>query len=40
MMVNHIIKNRIKDPELLKTFNEGKYEWIGEEEGGIWRFVR
>lgn len=40
MMVNHIIKNRINEPELLKTFNEGKYEWIGEEEGGIWRFVR
>lgn len=40
MMTNHIIKNRINDPELLKTFNEGKYEWIGEEEGGIWRFVR
>ena len=40
MMVNHIIKNRINDPELLKTFNEGKYEWMGEEEGGIWKFVR
>lgn len=40
MMVNHIIQNRINEPELLKTFNEGKYEWIGEEEGGIWRFVR
>jgi len=40
MMVNHIIQNRINEPEFLKTFNEGKYEWIGEEEGGIWRFVR
>jgi uncharacterized protein len=40
MMVNHIIQNRIDDPEMLKTFNEGKYEWIGEEEGGIWKFVR
>lgn len=40
MMVNHIIQNRINEPELLKTFNEGKYEWIGEEEGGIWKFVR
>ncbi|MCH6235571.1 peroxide stress protein YaaA [Cognataquiflexum rubidum] len=40
MMTNHIIKNKINDPEMLKTFNEGKYEWIGEEEDGIWRFVR
>lgn len=40
MMTNHIIKNRINEPELLKTFNEGNYEWIEEEEGGIWRFVR
>lgn len=40
MMTNHIIKNRINDPELLKTFNDGNYEWAGEEEGGIWRFVR
>jgi uncharacterized protein len=40
MMVNHIIKNRIDDPEQLKTFNEGNYEWAGEEEVGIWRFVR
>jgi uncharacterized protein len=40
MMVNHIIKNRIDDPEQLKTFNEDNYEWAGEEEVGIWRFVR
>jgi uncharacterized protein len=40
MMVNHIIHNRIDDPEMLKTFNEGKYEWTGEDEGGIWKFVR
>jgi len=40
MMVNHIIKNRINDPELLKTFNESNYEWVGEDADGIWRFVR
>lgn len=40
MMTNHIIINRINEPEILKTFKEGNYEWIGEEEGGIWRFVR
>lgn len=40
MMTNHIIKNRINEPEILKTFNEGNYEWTGQEEGGIWRFVR
>lgn len=40
MMVNHIIKNRINQPELLKTFNEANYEWIGEDADGTWRFVR
>ena len=40
MMVNHIIKNRINDPELLKTFNESNYEWAGEDAEGNWRFVR
>jgi cytoplasmic iron level regulating protein YaaA (DUF328/UPF0246 family) len=40
MMANHIIKNRINDPELLKTFNEGNYEWTGKDEGGTWYFVR
>jgi uncharacterized protein len=40
MMVNHIIKNRINEPQLLKGFNEEKYEFAGEDAKGIWRFVR
>jgi cytoplasmic iron level regulating protein YaaA (DUF328/UPF0246 family) len=40
MMVNYIIKNRINEPELLKTFNEANYEWVGEDAEGNWRFVR
>lgn len=40
MMVNYIIKNRINEPELLKGFNDGKYEFAGEDSKGVWRFVR
>lgn len=40
MMVNHIIKNRIEDPEQLKAFREANYEFAGEGAEGTWRFVR
>lgn len=40
MMVNYIIKNKINEPELLKEFNDAKYEFAGEESKGVWRFVR
>jgi cytoplasmic iron level regulating protein YaaA (DUF328/UPF0246 family) len=40
MMVNHIIKNRITDPERLKAFQEAGYEFAGEGSEGTWRFVR
>jgi cytoplasmic iron level regulating protein YaaA (DUF328/UPF0246 family) len=40
MMVNHIIKNKITESELLKGFNEEKYEFAGEDSKGVWRFVR
>ncbi|MFD2033686.1 peroxide stress protein YaaA [Belliella marina] len=38
MMTDFIIKNRINDPEQLKTFNEAGYELFGD--GAEWRFVR
>lgn len=38
LMTDYIIKNRIKDPEQLKTFNEEGYELFGD--GLEWRFVR
>ncbi len=38
MMTDFIIKNRINDPEQLKTFNEAGYELYGD--GSDWRFVR
>ncbi|MFN3803167.1 peroxide stress protein YaaA [Belliella pelovolcani] len=38
MMTDFIIKNRINDPEQLKTFNEAGYELYGD--GSEWRFVR
>lgn len=40
MMVNHIIKNKITEPELLKGFNEEKYEFAGEDSKGNWKFIR
>lgn len=40
MMVNHIVKNRIEDPEQLKAFREANYEFAGEGAEGTWRFVR
>lgn len=40
MMVNYIIKNKIQDPELLKAFQEGGYEFSGEGDDGTWRFLR
>lgn len=40
MMTDFIIKNRINDPEQLKTFNEGKYEFKEEFDNGEWLFVR
>ena len=40
MMVNHIIKNKITDPELLKGFNDEKYEFAGEDSKGNWKFIR
>ncbi|MCH7400553.1 peroxide stress protein YaaA [Belliella kenyensis] len=38
LMTDYIIKNRINDPEGLKTFNEAGYELHGD--GSEWRFVR
>ncbi|MCH7412758.1 peroxide stress protein YaaA [Belliella sp. R4-6] len=38
LMTDFIIKNRINDPEKLKTFNEAGYELHGD--GSEWRFVR
>ncbi|SNS72680.1 hypothetical protein SAMN06295967_11924 [Belliella buryatensis] len=38
MMTDFIIKNRINDPQQLKTFNEAGYELYGD--GSEWRFVR
>jgi uncharacterized protein len=38
MMVDFIIKNRIQNPEELKVFNTGGYEWSGEDQH--WNFVR
>ena len=38
MMTNFIIKNRITDPQVLKTFNEAGYEWAGNDTE--WKFVR
>lgn len=40
MMTDFIVKNRINDPERLKTFNEGKYEFKEEFGNGEWVFVR
>jgi cytoplasmic iron level regulating protein YaaA (DUF328/UPF0246 family) len=40
MMVNYIIKNKINEPELLKGFNDEKYEFGGEISKGTWRFIR
>lgn len=40
MMTDYIIKNRIIDPEQIKVFNEGKYEFKEELENGEWLFVR
>lgn len=40
MMTDYIIKNRINDPELIKVFNEAKYEFKEEQENGEWLFVR
>jgi uncharacterized protein len=38
MMVDFIIKNKIQNPEELKGFNTGGYEWSGEDQH--WNFVR
>lgn len=38
MMTNYIIKNRVKDSEQLKLFNEAGYQLTGDEKD--WRFVR
>ncbi|MEP0710784.1 peroxide stress protein YaaA [Algoriphagus sp.] len=41
MMSNFAIKNRITDPEQLKTFNEGGYEYAEKmSDGENWVFVR
>ncbi|SFT98417.1 hypothetical protein SAMN04489724_3161 [Algoriphagus locisalis] len=41
MMSNFAIKNRITDPEQLKTFNEGGYEYSDKlSEDNTWIFVR
>ncbi|MFD2202128.1 peroxide stress protein YaaA [Shivajiella indica] len=40
MMTDFIIKNRIDDPEELKVFNSGKYEFKEDMGNGEWLFVR
>ncbi|PZX60346.1 hypothetical protein LV84_00622 [Algoriphagus ratkowskyi] len=41
MMSNFAIKNRVTDPEMLKTFNEGGYEYSEKmSEENNWIFVR
>jgi cytoplasmic iron level regulating protein YaaA (DUF328/UPF0246 family) len=41
VMANYIIKNRIKDPELLKGFNENGYAFdSAQSEGNNWVFAR
>ncbi|WP_291782480.1 peroxide stress protein YaaA [Cecembia sp.] len=40
LMTDFVIKNRILEPEKLKTFNEGKYEFKEVKGNGEWVFVR
>ena len=41
MMTNFAIKNRIEDPEMLKTFNEDRYEYSETlSTASTWTFVR
>jgi uncharacterized protein len=40
MMTDFIIKNRINNPEELKVFNSGKYEFKEENERGEWLYIR
>lgn len=40
MMTEYIIKNRISNPDELKVFNSGKYEFKEESENGEWLFIR
>jgi len=39
-MTDFIIKNRINNPEELKVFNSGKYEFKEENERGEWLYIR
>ena len=40
-MTDFIIKNKIEDPEMLKTFNEGKYEYSeSKSSSDEWVFIR
>ena len=41
LMTDFIIKNKIEDPEMLKTFNEGKYEYSeSKSSSDEWVFIR
>lgn len=40
LMADYIIKNKINNPEELKVFNAGKYEFKEENIKGEWLFVR
>jgi uncharacterized protein len=40
MMTDYIIKNRISNPDELKVFNCGKYEFKKESDNGEWLFIR
>ncbi|WP_291788917.1 peroxide stress protein YaaA [Cecembia sp.] len=40
LMTDFVIKNRILEPEKLKTFNEAKYEFKEVKGNGEWVFVR
>lgn len=41
LMTDFIIKNKVKDPEILKTFNEGKYEYSENKSSTKeWIFIR
>lgn len=41
LMTDFIIKNKIEDPELLKTFNNGKYEYSeSKSSSDEWVFIR
>ncbi|GAB3014344.1 peroxide stress protein YaaA [Cyclobacterium sediminis] len=41
LMTDFIIKNKVEDPEMLKTFNEGKYEYSeSKSSSDEWVFIR